>query len=160
SRPYRPRPFLVREVDVMRPGLLLPVALTAAVLATACKNDEDNENPYAVRPSFLTGEPTRTDYNGADAGLVTGTPAHLPSLIVCIPRAADPTPATLRTLQIQSSYFGLLDLSPGGGFGTFFGTLDPRANKGSEYIGISDDGTGKQNVTLAVQVPSHFDPGK
>src|SRR5215469_10829101 len=145
----------------MRTRVLLPLALSAAVLGAACSNDENNnQNPYAVRPTFLTGEPTRTDYNGADAGLVTGNAADLPSLIAYAPPFGDPTPQTLRTLQIQSSYFGLLDLSAGGGFGTYFGVLDPRANKGTEYIGVSDDGSGTHNVTLAVQVPSHFDPSK
>ncbi|HET9157583.1 MAG TPA: 3-hydroxybutyrate oligomer hydrolase family protein, partial [Myxococcaceae bacterium] len=145
----------------MRTRVLLALALTATVLGTACSNDEsNNQNPWAVRPTFLTGEPTRTDYNGADAGLVTGNAADLISLLAYTPPLGDPTPATLRTLQIQSSYFGLFDLSAGGGFGTYFGILDPRANKGTEYIGVSDDGSGKQNVTLAVQIPSHFDPSK
>lgn len=139
----------------------LVVLMVASALSTfwGCSNN-DNGNPFAVRPSFLTAEPTRTDYDGGSSGLVSGSAADLPSLLTFVAPAGDPSPATLRTLQIQSSYFGLIDLSPGGGFGTYFGILDPRANKGTEYIGVSDDGTGKLNVTMAVQIPSHFDPTK
>jgi hydroxybutyrate-dimer hydrolase len=117
----------------MRTTLLVLIA-AALSMSAGCKNDENTQNPFAVRPSFLTGEPTRTDYDGVNSGLVTGSAKDLVSLLAFAAPAGDPTPATLRTLQIQSSYFGLIDLSPGGGFGTYFGILDPRANKGTEYI--------------------------
>ena len=129
--------------------------LVPAFLLAGCGG---SSHDYASRPSFLTAEPVRTDYDGAAAGLVTGNATDLPALIAYAAPAGDPTPATLRTLQIQASYFGLLDLSPGGGFGTYFGTLDARANRGSEYVAVADDGSGTQNVSIAIQVPSHFDP--
>ncbi len=131
-------------------GAIALVALLS-LLAGCRGGGGDNDNPFAARPSFLLAEPTRIDYDGVSAGLVTGSAKDLPSLIAFAAPAGDPTPATLRTLQIQSSYFGLIDLSPGGGFGTYFGKLDARANKGSEYIAVSDDRTGRQNVTMVVQ---------
>ena len=139
----------------------LSATLVLTALVSACGGTSDEPvNTYAARPAFITAEPTKTDYDGTGAGLVTGNARDLASLLAYAAPAGDPSPATLRTLQIQASYFGLDDLSAGGGFGVYFGILDPRSNKGSEYLAVSDDGTGRQNVTMAVQVPSHFDPSR
>ena len=136
-------------------------ALVPMALLSACGGSSDEPvNIYAARPAFITAEPNKADYDGTGTGLVTGNAHDLASLLAYAAPAGDPSPATLRTLQIQASYFGLDDLSAGGGFGVYFGILDPRANKGSEYLAVSDDGTGLQNVTMAVQVPSHFDPSR
>ncbi len=133
----------------------LVLAASMSVLA-GCGSDG---NRYASRPSFLVAEPTRTDYDGITAGLLTGAAPDLPSLLkYTAPSGADPTPAVLRTLQISASYAGLLDLSAAGGFGTYFGKLDALANQGTEYLAVSDDGSGKLNVALAVQISGHFDP--
>src|SRR4051812_29123660 len=95
------------------------------------------------------------------ASLHTGSATTLLGMLVfTVPAGTEPTPEALRTLQIKGSYAGLLDLSPGGGFGGEFGTLRSEANKGVEYVGVADDGTGRVNVTLAIQIPSHFNPGK
>lgn len=138
---------------------MLIAGLVPTAFLAACGGSDDNPaNSFAVRPAFLTAEPVRTDYDGVTAGLVSGNAKDLPALLTYAAPAGDPAPATLRTLQIQASYFGLDDLSAGGGFGVYFGILDARANKGAEYVAVSDDGTGTQNITMAVQVPSHFDP--
>ena len=132
--------------------------LLGAALALAGCGGSDDSNVYAERPSYLVGTPTATTYDGVSAGLHTGQATSLAGLLGYAAPAGDPTPAVLRTLQIQASYFGLLDLSAGGGFGTFFGNLDPRGNRGIEYVAATGDGSGKNNVVVAVQVPSHFDP--
>ncbi|MCR5868539.1 D-(-)-3-hydroxybutyrate oligomer hydrolase [Aquincola sp. J276] len=143
----------------MRKTLL--AGLVPVVLLPACGGSDDApSNAYAQRPAFLAAEPRRIDFDGRTAGLVTGNAADLPALLAYAAPAGEPTAATLRTLQIHASYAGLDDLSAGGGFGVYFGVLDPRANQGSEYIAVSDDGSGRQNVTMAVQVPSHFDPAR
>ncbi len=149
----------------MEKKLVAATVSAALAMVAGCNGHDDGgatmppaTNVYAVRPAFLLAEPTRIDYDGVSAGLVSGNANDLPSLLAYAAPAGDPTPATLRTLQIQNSYFGLDDLSAGGGFGTYFGKLDARANKGTEYIAVTDDGTGRQNVTTAVQIPSHFDP--
>ena len=140
----------------MRDSLkVLVLAASMSVLA-GCGSDG---NRYASRPSFLVAEPTRTDYDGVTAGLLTGAAPDLPSLLkYTAPSGADPTPAVLRTLQISASYAGLLDVSAAGGFGTYFGKIDALANQGTEYLAVSDDGSGKLNVALAVQISGHFDP--
>jgi hydroxybutyrate-dimer hydrolase len=133
--------------------------LIALVLAAPIAGCGGSDNRYASRPAFLAAEPSRTDYDGVTAGLLTGAAADLPSLLKYAPPAgADPTPAALRTLQISGSYLGLLDVSAGGGFGTYFGKLDTLANQGTEYLAVADDGSGKQNVALAVQISGRFDP--
>ena len=135
------------------------VALIGAAFALGGCGGSDDDNHFADRPSYLVGTPTATSYDGVSAGLHTGQATSLFGLLgYAAPAGADPTPAVLRTLQIQASYFGLLDLSAGGGFGTYFGTLDPRGNKGTEYVALTGDGSGKENIVVAVQVPSHFDP--
>ena len=72
----------------------LVLAASMSVLA-GCGSDG---NRYASRPSFLVAEPTRTDYDGITAGLLTGAAPDLPSLLkYTAPSGADPTPAVLRT---------------------------------------------------------------
>ena len=61
----------------------------------------------------------------------------------------------------------MLDIAVNSGYGTLYGpNVDASGNvgtgeglvAGSEYIAYADDGTGKKNVTLMVQVPASFDP--
>lgn len=116
---------------------------------------------FTSRPAFLAGEPVRKTYDGVTAGLHTGSATTLLDLLTfTVPAGTEPTPEALRTLQIKGSYAGLIDLSAGGGFGGEFGTLSANANRGVEYVGVADDGTGRVNVTIAVQIPSHFNPAK
>lgn len=116
---------------------------------------------FTSRPAFLAGEPTRKTYDGITAGLHTGSATTLSGLLgFTVPVGTEPTPEMLRTLQIKGSYAGLIDLSVGGGFGGEFGTLSADANKGVEYFGVADDGTGRVNVAIAIQIPSNFNPAK
>jgi hydroxybutyrate-dimer hydrolase len=116
---------------------------------------------FTSRPAFLAGEPLKKTYDGVTAGLHTGSATTLLGMLTfTVPAGTEPSPEALRTLQIKGSYAGLIDLSPGGGFGGEFGTLTANANKGVEYVGVVDDGTGRVNVTVAVQIPSHFNPAK
>lgn len=142
------------------------VALSACTaMLAACNSGGDNPppvatpNPLATRPNFLLAEPIRKDYDGQSGGLVTGSAKDLAGLLTFkLPDNTEPSAAALRTLQIQTAYTGLLDVSSQGGFGSYFGKLDPRANQGSEYFAVIDDGSGQQNVAVAVQIPSHFNP--
>ncbi|CAN5391373.1 D-(-)-3-hydroxybutyrate oligomer hydrolase [soil metagenome] len=141
------------------------VATVATVLVSVMGGcgggSSSTPNQYAQKPNFLTGEPTRVDYDGVTEGLLTGKTTSLAALTAFkISAGSNPTAADLRTLRIQQSYAGFLDLSPAGGFGTYYGILDSRANKGVEYSAVSDDGSGKQNVSMVISIPSHFDPDK
>lgn len=144
------------------PRALLGGALAACgLLLASCGGGGggSSDNAYAQRPAFLTAEPQRTDYDGTGNGLLTGKAASLQALVTyALP--ASPTAADLRTAALQSSYTGLLDVTPAGGFGTYYGKLSAGANKGTEYVAISDDGSGTQNVTMAVAIPSTFSTSK
>ena len=136
--------------------LALPMLLLAAC------GGSDGSNPadaFKARPAFLLAEPSRIDYDGTSNGLLTGTAGSLAALI-SYKLPANPAAADLRTLAIQTSYTGLLDVTAAGGFGSYYGKVTAAANRGSEYVAVSDDGTGTKNVTLVVTVPSHFDAAK
>lgn len=96
------------------------------------------------------------------------------------PAPADPkapTAAELRRMAIHGNYRAIVPTAPGTGYGVLFGPqvgVDgkvvtvkgadgkdvPAEGKiaGEEYLTYADNGTGKQNVTLMVQVPASFDP--
>jgi hydroxybutyrate-dimer hydrolase len=78
----------------------------------------------------------------------------------------NPTADELRRNAIQSNYRGLVDNTANGGFGVLYGpnvsltgqnTLGEGLVPGLEYVGVLDDGSGRKNVTMAVQVPDSFD---
>jgi len=78
-----------------------------------------------------------------------------------------PTARELRQRAIHTNYRALLDPLPTGGFGTLYGpNVDKAGNvtasegliPGWEYLAYADDGSGRQNVTLMVQVPDSFSP--
>jgi hydroxybutyrate-dimer hydrolase len=83
------------------------------------------------------------------------------------PVVTDPTSAAqLRRLAIHTNYRAVLDILPNGGYGTLYGpnvkpdgTITAEEGKiaGTEYIAYADNGSGRENVTLMVQVPSTFD---
>ncbi|TDP72420.1 3-hydroxybutyrate oligomer hydrolase family protein [Roseateles toxinivorans] len=136
--------------------LALPTLLLAACGGSDSSSPAD---AFKARPAFLLAEPVRVDYDGGSNGLLTGKAGSLAALIT-YQLPANPTAADLRTLAIQTSYTGLLDVTAAGGFGTYYGKVSAAANKGSEYVAVSDDGTGTKNATLVVTVPSHFDAAK
>ncbi len=77
-----------------------------------------------------------------------------------------PTALELRQRAIYTNYRALLDPTAGGGYGTLYGpNVDKNGNvtasqgliPGWEYLAYADDGSGRQNVTLMVQVPDTFD---
>ncbi len=79
--------------------------------------------------------------------------------------SATPTAAELRRLAIVVNYRAIVDTTVGGGFGSLYGPnvgIDgvPGAGEGkiagTETIAYLDDGSGRQNVTVMVQVPSTF----
>lgn len=80
-----------------------------------------------------------------------------------------PTALELRQRAIHTNYRALLDPTGPGGFGTLYGpNVDKDGNvtaseglvPGWEYLAYADDGSGRRNVTLMVQVPDTFDPSR
>lgn len=125
-------------------------------------------NAPNLRPAFL-GAISQHDYDGISDDLLTGglgwdgLQAAYPT-----PPAANPSAAELRQRAIHTNYRAVLDITTTGGYGRLYGpnvapdgTVDPTPGAGkiagSEYLAYADDGSGRKNVTLMVQVPSTFD---
>lgn len=128
-------------------------------------NSQDN-----VRPVWLGGIAEKA-YDGTTDDLLTAGLGKS-GLIAAAPAFSNPTTPTgaeLRRNAIYNNYRALVDYTPAGGYGVLYGpnidtsgadTLGEGKVAGSEYIAYADDGTGKQNVTLMVQVPTSFDKTK
>ena len=147
-------------------------ALAAAVLAlSACGGSSDPVESTNIKPSYL-GAIATASYDGNSDDLLTAGlgKAGLGAVTSVALTPADPlkpTAAELRKLAIFNNYRAILDISAAGGYGTLYGpnvdakgviTTSEGKIAGTEYIAYSDDGTGKQNITMLVQVPSTFNP--
>ena len=143
--------------------------LAAAVLAlSACGGSSDLVENTNIKPSYL-GAVASASYDGSSDDLLTAGLGKT-GLGGVAPTVADPlkpTAAELRKLAIFNNYRAILDITPAGGYGTLYGpnvdakgviTTSEGKIAGTEYIAYSDDGTGKQNITMMVQVPATFNP--
>lgn len=123
-----------------------------------------------TKPAFIKGEIFETHYDGAHNDLLTGGLGKSGLAAAELPAFEDPMHPSveeLRTRAIHTNYRALIDTSPGGGYGVFYGpnvTPDGKATEdqgliaGTEFIAFADAGPGTDNVTLMVQVPDSFDP--
>jgi len=159
----------------------LSAAVTAALAAltlAACGSDDGppsntgtppspTQNPNN-RPSFVVGTIGIQTYDGVSDDLATGGLGK-DGIGGTAPVFADPnnpTAAELRRNAIFTNYRAIVDVNPAGGYGSLYGpNVDAQGNvtsgqgkvPGVEYIAYSDDGTGRQNVTLMAQIPDTFD---
>lgn len=142
-------------------------ALTVLVLGGCASSSEDTN----TLPAGLSGAIVEKVYDGSTDDLLTaglgktGLMGAAPAYAV----PATPTASELRRNAIYNNYRALVDYTAAGGMGVLYGpnidlnggdTLGEGKIAGREYIATSDDGTGRQNVTLMVQVPDSFDPKK
>ncbi len=121
-----------------------------------------------VKPAFIAGAIDATTYDGTTDDLLTAGLGKTGLQAAAAPAPANPAAPTaveLRRIAIYNNYRALVDVNPKGGFGTLFGpnvdvngrdTLGEGRIAGSEYLAYDDDGSGRQNVTLMVQVPATF----
>ena len=159
--------------------ILKTSVLSAAILTLPAFGDDRNDPPSdndAARalvnrkPAYL-GPVLTTSYDGNIDDLLTAGLGKT-GLGGAAPVAADPlnpTPAELRKIAIFNNYRAILDISAAGGYGTLYGpnvdaqgvvTTGNGKIAGTESIAYSDPGSGRQNVTMMVQVPSTFDVAK
>jgi hydroxybutyrate-dimer hydrolase len=150
---------------------LLFAASLALLAGPAAADPPWGHGRLNVKPAFLSGDVRAVEYDGVNDDLLT---AGLGSAGLASPIAPGyanplaPTAAELRRNAIWNNYRALVDTTAAGGYGVFFGpnviaegvpgSGDGKV-AGAEYLAISDDGSGR-NVTLMVQVPAQFDPGK
>ena len=146
----------------------------AAVLVAGCGGGDDDDDTGApeanAKPSYV-GTVTTTEYDGTTDDLLTAGLGRT-GLAGAAPTYADPahpTGAELRRHAIHTNYRAMLDMTAAGGYGTLYGpnvdlsgndTLGEGRIAGTEFLAFSDDGTGRQNVTLLVQLPASFDPAQ
>ena len=151
----------------MKIKFALPMIGAAGVVALAgCGSD--TQVTLNSAPSFVSGTIQRTVLDGASNDLLTaglGKSGLQSAVSPLLTDAANPSASELRRLAIYNNYRALVDTTTNGGFGVLFGpNLDANGVVGTgegkiagvEYIAYSDDGTGKQNVTMMVQIPSTF----
>jgi len=126
-------------------------------------------NTRNVLPSFLESVQTPKHYDGVTDDLLTAGLGKT-GLAGAEPVVSNPQDISqLRRLAIYTNYRALVDMAAAGGYGTLYGpnvtnsgvvTSSEGKIAGSEHIAVVDDGTGRQNVTVMVQVPDSFDPAK
>lgn len=157
-----------------------PLALAAlTLLLGACGSDNDSSTPAPppppqpvvnVLPGFVAGSVGSMAYDGTSDDLLTAGLGKTGLMAAAAPAYANPaapTAAELRRNAIYTNYRALVDYTAGGGFGRLYGpNIDKDGNDsggegriaGTEYIAVADEGSGKQNVVMMVQVPASFDP--
>lgn len=149
---------------------LIAVATGSAALLTGCFLSSDSVAPPDLNllPTGLVNLVGPTTYDGNTDDLLTaglgktGLAGAAPGFV----DAANPTSSELRKRAIYANYRGVLDITAAGGYGTLYGpnvTIDGTVTTsegkiaGKEYLAYVDDGSGRKNVTLMVQIPSGFD---
>ncbi len=144
----------------------LAATATLAALMAGCGSGVGEQ--VNIKPAYL-GVITTGMYDGGNDDLLTAGLGKT-GLAAPAPQPVDPlnpSAAELRRIAIYNNYRAILDISAGGGYGTLYGpNVDARGNvttsegkiAGTEYIAYSDDGSGRQNVTMMVQVPASFNP--
>jgi hydroxybutyrate-dimer hydrolase len=119
-------------------------------------------------PAFLLGEIRHSVYDGISDDLLTGG-LGLSGLQKAPPGfalATAPTAAELRRRAIYENYKALVDTSPGGGFGVFYGPVtegDAKAAAsdgkiaGHEFMSLAASASTHAPITVMVQIPAGFD---
>src|SRR6202163_3568711 len=150
--------------------LSIIAASALGILVNGCGGGSSGGGATAnIKPDFIMGTISMLSYNGTTDDLATGGLGKT-GLASASPTAADPlnpTAAELRKIAIYNNYRALVDVNnANGGYGSLYGpNVDLNGNAttsegkiaGNEYLAFADDGTGMQNVTLMVQIPTSFD---
>lgn len=149
--------------DQVKLASTVAAALIGAAVLVGCGGSGPSLNS---KPSFL-GAVKQTSYDGASDDLLTaglgktGLASALPAYVDPV----NPTASELRRAAVYNNYRAMLDMTAAGGYGSLYGpNVDAAGVVGSgegkvagvEYIAYSDDGSGRKNVTLMVQVPASF----
>lgn len=121
-----------------------------------------------VLPARITNIVGPMTYDGTTDDLLTGGlgKTGIGGAAPGFADAANPTTAELRRRAIYTNFRAVLDATVAGGYGTLYGpNIDVNGNDtlgegkiaGKEIIAYADDGTGKKNVVVMVQIPATFD---
>jgi hydroxybutyrate-dimer hydrolase len=156
---------------VKRFSIALPIAALASFWISTAAAENWNSHGPNVAPPWL-GDVRTTVYKEGDVtdDLLTAGLGKTGLGSPVAPVVTDPTDAAqLRRLAIHTNYRALVDPTAAGGYGTLYGpnvrpdgkiTSEEGKIAGTEYIAYADNGSGRENVTLMVQVPTSFDPAR
>jgi hydroxybutyrate-dimer hydrolase len=148
--------------------MLKPAAPIAAVLlVAACSNDSAPQNEPNIKPAYIKSAIVSINYEGTTDDLLTAGlgKAGLAGAAPTVASPTAPTTAELRRIAIYNNYRALVDITANGGYGTLYGpnvdtngvvTAGDGKIAGEEHIAYADDGSGRENVTLMVQIPASF----
>ncbi|MFE1600492.1 3-hydroxybutyrate oligomer hydrolase family protein [Methylobacterium sp. ID0610] len=154
----------------MRSVPFAAACLTSTALGL-CAAAAESGHDHGHGPGRPEGTVVRTRYDGTSNDLLTaglgksGLAGPAPSFA----NPLQPTAEELRRLAIYSNYRALVDMTPGGGYGTLYGpnvradgtvTGDEGKIAGEEIIAYERDEGGRARVTLMVQVPDSYDPAR
>ncbi len=148
---------------------LAALAAGAVTVLAGCFGGESSAPPELnALPAGITNVVGPAVYDGTSDDLLTAGLGKT-GMSGAAPGFADPlhpTVAELRRRAIYVNYRGVIDPTSAGGFGRLYGpnidingndTLGEGRIAGREYLAYADDGTGRKNVTLIVQIPATFD---
>jgi len=141
----------------------------ASVAVAACSSGGGDQPVLNAKPDYIKSAIVSTTYDGSSNDLLTAGlgKTGLQGAAPALADATNPTAEELRKLAIYNNYRALVDITTNGGYGVLYGpNVDINGVAGTgegkiageEHIAYADDGTGKQNVTLMVQIPSTFNP--
>jgi hydroxybutyrate-dimer hydrolase len=134
--------------------------------SNTASNSNPNTSPTASADFTIHSSLT---YDGISDDLLTAGLGQR-GLNTTPPTATDPsnpTTAEIRQATIFNQYQALQDKHSSSGYGTLYGPAVPTQFAtpssegkiaGREYLTYADDGSGRQNVTMMVQIPDDFDP--
>ncbi|WP_431633805.1 3-hydroxybutyrate oligomer hydrolase family protein [Dyella sp. KULCS107] len=127
-----------------------------ALALPACSTHPSRAEVAMSRPEFLVSDVRVTEHRDHDdllsAGLGLAGLAGAPSPFV---DPAHPTPAELRRRAIQTSWKGIADLGPLGGYGTVYGAVP--TVPGREFQAFARVPGASQPHRVLLQVPDAFD---
>jgi hydroxybutyrate-dimer hydrolase len=159
---------MIGSPSSLRLACFAAVALALASCGGASNNDSAPGNGNVnTKPSYI-GTVSTAAYDGTSDDLLTAGlgKTGLAGAAPAIANTAAPTAAELRRSAIYNNYRALVDMTAAGGYGTLYGpnvSVNGTAGSGEgkiagvEYLAYSDDGSGRQNVTMLVQIPANFD---
>lgn len=149
--------------------------MAAVALASGCGGHDDgpasNDLPSGITQQGVTVYSATTRGSGTTAAtqdLLTGGLGKTGIGAAAAPAYADPLAPTaleLRRNALYGNYRGLVDYTPGGGYGVLYGpnvdiagvaTANEGLIPGREYVATYDDGSGKKRTVIAVQIPDSF----
>ena len=130
-------------------ALLVPVLFSSGIMAAARSTKLK-----------LVSDIQQYDYRGSDDLLTSGLGAKglRSPLPPALAKTEKPSAVELRRRAIWSNWRGIADLTPGGGFGEFYGSLEPVM--GREYHALAILPGAKQPHRVMLQLPDNFDQKK